>query len=91
MLELAGNNILFDNKFWKKVEGSVNKIKVKVVQVYEIVKKVDLNGIKKGDFFHLDTLHLNEIDVYDSQKKHKAVYDLNGNKTGDPMKGKKCG
>ena len=49
-------------------------------RVYEVIKKVDIPGIKKGDFFHLDTFHNNEIEVYDSQKKHKAVYDLNGKK-----------
>lgn len=64
-------------------------MKAKAAQIYEIIKKFDLDSIKKGDFFHLDTLNLNEIEVYDSQKTHKAVYDLDGNKIDDPVKGRK--
>lgn len=57
----------------------------------KLLKKVDIPGIKKGDFSHLDTFHNNEIEVYDSQKKHKAIYDLNGKKIGEGIKGKRCG
>ncbi|HEX4504039.1 MAG TPA: PAAR-like domain-containing protein [Scandinavium sp.] len=92
-LGLAGNNILFDSDFWKAVGDSAAKTKMRVkgAPVFEIIKKVDLEGIKKGDLFHLDTLHLNEIEVYDSKGTHKAVYGLDGNKTGGAVKGRKCG
>ena len=42
------------------------KLDVKGARVYEVIKKVDIPGIKKV-FFHLDTLHKNEFEVYDSQ------------------------
>ena len=92
-LGLAGNDILFDSEFWKTVQGSVRKttMRVKGASVFEITQKVNLDGIKKGDFFHLDTLHLNEIEVYDSKKSHKAVFHLNGNKSGNSIKGRSCG
>ncbi|MEZ2585826.1 RHS repeat-associated core domain-containing protein, partial [Kluyvera intermedia] len=92
-LGLAGNNVLFNSDFWKVVGDSSVKTKVRVkgATVFEILKKVDLDGIKKGDLFHLDTLHLNEIEVYDSKGSHKAVYGLDGKKSGNAVKGRKCG
>ena len=64
---------------------------MKGATTFEIIKKVNLDGIKKGNLFHLDTLHLNEIEVYDSKGTHKAVYGLGGKKSGDAIKGRKCG
>ena len=92
-LGLAGNNILFGSVFWKEVGDSSikTKMRVKGAQVFEVNKKVSLNGIKKGDYFHLDTLHLNEIEVYDSKATHKAVYGLDGKNNGGAVKGRSCG
>jgi len=52
---------------------------------------VDLDSIKKSDLYHLNTLHLDEIEIYDSKGNHKAVYDLDGHQTGNAVKGRKCG
>ncbi|WP_159289946.1 RHS repeat domain-containing protein [Tenacibaculum maritimum] len=89
---LAGNPILFCSKFWKSVGGISSKtfLRVKGADVFEIKGKPKLDGLKKGDLFHLDTLHLDEIEVYNKSKMHKGVYDLDGNKIGEAIKGRTC-
>ena len=90
---LSGNTILFESDLWSKIGASAvkTKIRVKGAPVFELVRKVDVGGIRKGDFFHLDTLHLNEVEIYDSKRNHKGVYDLKGNKISNAVKGRKCG
>ncbi|MBO0593372.1 hypothetical protein I2486_18390 [Cellulophaga sp. E16_2] len=89
---LAGNPILFGSEFWKSVGeiSSKTKLRVKGADVFEIKGKPKLDWLKKGDLFHLDTLHLDEIEVYNKSKKHKGVFDLDGNKIGDAIKGRTC-
>lgn len=90
VLGLAGNPILFGSNFWKSVKSAKTKLRVKGADVFEVKAKTSLEGIKKGDLFHLDTLHLDEIEVYDKWGKHKGVYDLDGNKIGEGIKGRTC-
>ena len=81
------------SNFWGKVNGNISKtsIMVKGAEVYKITNKVDIAGVNKGDYFHMDTLHKNpfEIELYDKQGMHKGVYDLDGNKIGEKVKGRK--
>lgn len=75
VLGLAGNPILFNSEFWNKVKRISKKtdIIVKGANVFEITKKTKMDGIKKGDLFHLDSFHKNEIELYNSTGKHKGV------------------
>ena len=81
------------SNFWGKVNGNISKISIMVkgAEVYKITNKVDIAGVNKCDYFHMDTLHKNpfEIELYDKQGMHKGVYDLDGNKIGEKVKERK--
>ena len=55
---MAGGNRLFSSYFWNTVKDSIRPTKgsLKGAKIYEVIKKVDLPNVKKGDLFHLDTL-----------------------------------
>lgn len=73
---MAGGDRLFGSYFWNTVKDFIRPTKgsVKGAKNYEVIKKVDLPGVKKGDLFHLDTFHKTgvEIALYDSLGKHKG-------------------
>ena len=53
------------SNFWGKVNGNISKtsIMVKGAEVYKITNKVDIAGVNKGDYFHMDTLHKNPFEI----------------------------
>ncbi|MFQ1014303.1 RHS repeat domain-containing protein [Avibacterium paragallinarum] len=92
---LVANNILFNSEFWKELQNISQKTttNIKGASLYKVIGKTSIQGIKKGDYFHMDTFHKDkyEIEVYNSQKQHKGVYDLQGKKISGAVKGRKCG
>ncbi|WP_143529794.1 RHS repeat domain-containing protein, partial [Rodentibacter rarus] len=92
---LVANNILFNSEFWKELQNISQKTttNIKGASLYKVIGKTSIQGIKKGDYFHMDTFHKDkyEIEVYNSQKQHKGVYDLHGKKIYGAVKGRKCG
>jgi RHS repeat-associated protein len=92
---MAGGDRLFSSYFWNTVKDSIRPTKgsVKGAKLYEVIKKVDLPDVKKGDLFHLDTFHKTgvEIELYDSLDKHKgALSGETGEKIKSSVKGRKC-
>jgi|GEM_PF-2326909 len=46
--------------------------------VYKLTEKLKQYGLKAGDVFYLDALHMDHIEVFDSVGKIKAVFNLDG-------------
>lgn len=86
---------MFKSEFWKTIQDISQKTttNIKGAPLYKVTGKTSISGIKKGDYFHMDTFHKDryEIEVYNSQKQHKGVYDLTGKKISGAVKGRKCG
>ena len=46
--------------------------------IYKVTKKVKVNNINKGDYYYLDGLHKNHIEVYNKNGNFKNVLDFDG-------------
>ncbi len=54
--------------------------------IYKMTKDVSDTKLKKGCFYYLDRLHLDHIEVFNSQHKVVAVYNLDGTFNGTKFK-----
>ena len=56
------------------------KFKYDGARIYEITKKVEINGakFKSGDYYYLDKLHKDHVETFSKNHKAKEVLNLDG-------------
>ncbi|MBN1468663.1 MAG: hypothetical protein JW924_08065, partial [Fusobacteriaceae bacterium] len=81
-VEIKVNNMseFFKTEFGNSLKTGVSKTKKQIdgQSIYEVTTKTENKYLKKGDKFYLDGLHKDHIEVFDKQRKVKAVLNLDG-------------
>lgn len=70
----------FETDFGQDIEKKVEKTnrRYQGQPIYKVTEKIPEYGLKKGDYFYLDALHKNHIEVFDKYNKFKSIYKMNG-------------
>lgn len=68
----------FELDFGKTLQGKVDK--VKGTPMYRVTKEIDHPYLTKGDYFYLDRLHKDHIEVFNKHGRINGVLNLDGSK-----------
>jgi len=76
IVKVKNMNEFFDLKFGNFLKSKAEKVKGQ--QVYRIAKKINHEYLEKGDFFYLDRMHCDHLEIFTAKGKIKGVLNLDG-------------